>query len=357
MKKETRFKFNAYLTQLGKIYGVSAQAFNDTQVQIEPSAAQTLETHIQQSAEFLTHVNIVPVDEQVGEAIGLGIGSTIASTTDTTQKERETSDPIKLTKNGYYCQKTNYDTHIDYSKIDMWAKFKDFQTRIRDAIIRRQALDRIMIGFNGTHRADNSDRTQSPLLQDVNSGWLQKIRERAPEHVMGSETKDGTTTAKPILVGIGQDYQNLDALVQDTIDNAIDPEYQDDTGLVVLCGRKLLSDKYFPLVNKDQENSEKLAADTIISQKRLGGLPAVRVPFFPDNAVLITRLDNLSIYYQADSRRRQVVDNAKRDRIENYESVNEDYVVEDFRGVAFVENITFKDIEETTPAIVTEETA
>lgn len=86
MKKETRFKFNAYLTQLGKIYGVSAQEFSDTKVQIEPSAAQTLETNIQQSAEFLTHVNIVPVDEQVGEAIGLGIGSTIAGTTDTTAK-------------------------------------------------------------------------------------------------------------------------------------------------------------------------------------------------------------------------------------------------------------------------------
>ncbi|EPM1114896.1 phage major capsid protein, P2 family, partial [Proteus mirabilis] len=310
---------------------------------------QTLETNIQQSAEFLTHVNIVPVDDQVGEAIGLGIGSTIAGTTDTTAKERETSDPIKLTKNSYHCQKTNYDTHLDYAKIDMWAKFTDFQTRIRDAIIRRQALDRIMIGFNGTHRADNSDRTKYPLLQDVNSGWLQKVRERAPEHVMGSETKDGATTAQPILVGKGQAYQNLDALVQDTVDTAIDPEYQDDTGLVVICGRKLLADKYFPLVNKDQDNSEKLAADTIISQKRIGGLPAVRAPFFPDNAFFITRLDNLSIYFLADSRRRQVLDNPKRDRIENYESVNEDFVVEDFRGVALVENIVFEDVKETSP--------
>ncbi|WP_337226301.1 P2 family phage major capsid protein, partial [Proteus terrae] len=91
-----------------------------------PSAAQKLETTIQQSAEFLTHINIVPVDEQVGEAIGLGIGSTIAGTTDTTAKDRETSDPIKLTKNSYLCQKTNYDTHLDYAKIDMWAKFTDF---------------------------------------------------------------------------------------------------------------------------------------------------------------------------------------------------------------------------------------
>lgn len=74
--------------------------------------------------------------------------------------------------------------------------------------------------------------------------------------------------------------------------------YRDDTELVAIVGRKLLHDKYFPMVNKDQVPSEKMAADVIISQKRMGGLPAVRVPSFPDNAILITRLDNLSIYWQ-----------------------------------------------------------
>jgi len=57
----------------------------------------------------------------------------------------------------------------------------------------------------------------------------------------------------------------------------------------------------------------------------------VRAPFFPPNALLITRLDNLSIYWQEDTRRRSVIDNPKRDRIENFESVNEAYVVEDYR--------------------------
>ncbi|STH27919.1 P2 family phage major capsid protein [Escherichia coli] len=55
----------------------------------------------------------------------------------------------------------------------------------------------------------------------------------------------------------------------------------------------------------------------------------MRAPFFPPNALLITRLDNLSIYWQEDTRRRSVIDNPKRDRIENFESVNEAYVVED----------------------------
>lgn len=109
--------------------------------------------------------------------------------------------------------------------------------------------------------------------------------------------------------------------------------------MVIICGRSLLEDKYFPIINKEQVNSEMLAADGIISQKRLGGLPAIRAPFFPDKSLLITRLDNLSIYYQQDTRRRQIKDTPERDRIENYESVNEAYVVEDYRGVALVENI------------------
>lgn len=46
--------------------------------------------------------------------------------------------------------------------------------RIRNAIVKRQALDRIMIGFNGVKRAKTSNRAENPLLQDVNKGWLQK---------------------------------------------------------------------------------------------------------------------------------------------------------------------------------------
>ncbi|NAJ34909.1 capsid protein, partial [Escherichia coli] len=38
-----------------------------------------------------------------------------------------------------------------------------------------------------------------------------------------------------------------------------------------------------------------------------------------------------------------VIDNPKRDRIENFESVNEAYVVEDYRCAALVENIQIGD--------------
>lgn len=324
MKKKTRFAFNAYLQQLARLNGVEVEDLS-SKFTVEPSVQQTLEDQIQQSTAFLTMVNVIGVAEQSGQLLGLGVGSTIAGTTDTTTQEREPTDPTVMVDVEYKCEQTNFDTVLTYAKLDMWAKFQDFQVRIRNAIVKRQALDRIMIGFNGVKRAKTSKRTDNPLLQDVNKGWLQKVREDAADCVMGSTTaEDGTTTADPVKVGKGGKYANLDALV-------------------VICGRELLSDKYFPLVNKDQANTEALAADLIISQKRMGGLQAVRAPSFPANAVLITRLDNLSIYWQEDTRRRSVIDNPKRDRIENFESVNEAYVVENYRCVALVENITIGD--------------
>ncbi len=79
-------------------------------------------------------------------------------------------------------------------------------------------------------------------------------------------------------------------------------EYQDDDELVVVCGRELLSDKYFPLTSQQetQDSSRENRRRSIISQKRMGGLQAVRAPFF-GKCLLITRLDSLSIYWQEDA--------------------------------------------------------
>ena len=183
---------------------------------------------------------------------------------------------------------------------------------------------------------------------------LQKYRNEAPARVMSKVTdEEGRTTSEVIRVGKGGDYASLDALVMDATNNLIEPWYQEDPDLVVIVGRQLLADKYFPIVNKEQDNSEMLAADVIISQKRIGNLPAVRVPYFPADAMLITKLENLSIYYMDDSHRRVIEENPKLDRVENYESMNIDYVVEDYAAGCLVEKIKVGDF--STPAKATAE--
>ena len=338
MRNDTRVKFNAYMSEIATLNRIDDVTKKFT---VSPSVQQTLETRMQESSEFLSKINMMPVTDQEGEKLGLGIAGTIAGTTDTTSQDRTPVNPLDMSNNNYRCEQTNFDTALRFQTIDAWAKFPDFQTRLRDQIIKRQALDRIMIGFNGVSRAATSNRTTNPLLQDVNKGWLQQIRENTPENWL----KEIAAASGKILIGSQVDdadgFKTLDALVYDMVGSLIEPWYQDDTELVVLCGRTLLQDKYFPIVNANQVPSEQMAADMIISQKRIGGLQAIRVPSFPANSLLITRLDNLSIYWQEGSRRRTIVENAKRDQIENYESSNDAYVIEDYDCVAFAENIQF----------------
>ncbi|WP_025873060.1 phage major capsid protein, P2 family [Methylobacillus glycogenes] len=326
MQNETRVLFNAYLDQVAELSGVASAL---QKFAVAPSVQQKLENKVQESSGFLQKINIIGVTQQQGEKLGLGVGNPVASTTNTAATARTTTDVSVLDSQGYVCTQTNSDTHIRYELLDAWAKYQDFQIRVRDAIMKRQALDRIMIGFNGTSRAATSNKAANPLLQDVNKGWLQKIREAAPERRLNN-----------IDIGAAQEYKNVDALVYDMVNSLIDPWYREDSGLVVVLGRDLMADKYFPLVNSNQAPSEQLATDVVISQKRVGGLPAATVPYFPANALMITRLDNLSLYYQDGARRRTVVDNASRDRIENFESSNDAYVVEDFGMTALAENLT-----------------
>jgi len=332
MRNETRRLYNAYLQQLAQLHGVPDVT---TKFATAPSVTQKLETRIQESSEFLRRINIYGVNEQMGEKIGLGISGPIAGTTDTTAKDRETRDPSTLDDRGYLCTQTNFDTHLRYAKLDAWAKFPDFQARIRDAIIKLMALSRIMIGWNGISRADSSNAATNPLLQDVNVGWLQKMRLENAARVL----KEVAPDSGKIVIGDGKDFANLDALVFSMVAEFIEPWYQEDPELVVVCGRQLLADKYFPIINQKLDPSEMLAADIVTSQKRIGNLPAVRVPYFPANGLMVTRLDNLSVYWQEGTRRRTVVDNAKRDRVENFESVNEAYVIEDLGCAALAENI------------------
>lgn len=100
MKKNTRFAFNAYLQQLARLNGVAVEELS-SKFTVEPSVQQTLEDQIQQSAAFLTLINVTPVTEQSGQLLGLGVGSTIAGTTDTTAKEREPVDPTLMVDASY----------------------------------------------------------------------------------------------------------------------------------------------------------------------------------------------------------------------------------------------------------------
>ncbi|MEG3085744.1 phage major capsid protein, P2 family [Sphingomonas sp. PB4P5] len=349
MLNSTRLKFDAYTVKIGKLNGVIDPSRSFT---VAPAVAQTLRAKIQSSSDFLSKINIIPVVAQEGDKVGVGVKGTIASRTNTKIHDRQPRYPGDLDETRYRCEKTDFDTLIRYETLDAWAHQPNFQVLIRDAIVKAKALDIITIGFNGTHVAVETDADAYPLLQDVNIGWLQHLRNDAPERVLAEgeltpAIRNGqgvVTTPGKIYIGAGEvgeevDFVNVDALVYDAIE-LLDENYREDTDLVVIVGRDLVHDKYFSIVNASGDTAtEQLARDVLLSDKKLGGLQAVRVPKFPKNAMLITTLANLSVYEQISSERRKIEDNAKRDQIENYESVNQAYVVEDMGKAALVENI------------------
>lgn len=332
MRNESRQSYNQFLGRVAQLNGVNV-ADTDKAFSVTPSVQQKLEDAMQESSAFLSKVNVIAVDEMMGEKLGLSLSGPIASRTNTANKDRATRDLTDISARGYHCRQTNYDSHLTYAKIDAWAKFPDFQVRVARMLAQRQALDRMCIGFNGVSISPDTDLAANPLLQDVNKGWLQKMREEAPANVM----HEGKTAGK-VVIGAAGDYKNLDAAVFDARE-LLDPWHRNNPNLVCILGAKLLHDKYFPLVNTTQAPSETLAADIVISQKRVGGLQAVQVPFFPENGLFITTLDNMSVYWQRGGRRRYIVENPKRNRVEDYQSSNDDYVIEDIGLAAVIENI------------------
>lgn len=343
MKNTTRAKFYAMVSQIALLNGIDPVTAGTAKFTVEPSVQQKLEQRVQESSEFLSKINIEPVDELTGELLGLGIGSTIAGRTNTAGGTRRTGiDPSAQDGRSYECKQTNFDVAIKYAKVDKWAKFPTFETKWRDNNVKRVALDRILIGFNGTHAAAQTDRVANPKLQDVNVGWLAKMRAENAPRVL-SAIVDGKEAGK-VTYGTDGDYATLDALVWDAKQSLLAEWAKEDTELVVLVSGDLLHDKYFPLINSAEAPTEQIARDMIMSTKRLGGLPAYQVPGFPAGTVFITRFDNLSIYYQDGKRRRLIRDEPELDQVTDYNSSNEAYVIEDLDYACLVENIKERNV-------------
>lgn len=334
MRNITRLAFSAYVSQIALLNSVPSAAEHFT---VDPAVAQKLEAKTQLSSEFLQKINFETVFQQEGEKIGIGITSTIASRTDTNLRDRQPIDPTGLTATRYRCEQTNFDTALKYAKLDAWGHKPEFQTIIRDAIVQRQGLDRMMIGWNGTHVAAQTDRVIYPLLQDLNKGWIQHTREEAPARII---SKGAHAPDKIYVSATGTaDYVNLDALVFDML-QLLDEQHRRRTDLVVMVSDDLVADRKFAIVNAAGDKAtEQAARDVLLLQDKLGGKLAAVVPNFPAGKVVVTTYDNLSIYNQDGTRRRAIIDNPRRNQVENFESINEAYVVEDYGLIAVVENI------------------
>lgn len=332
MKQKTREVFTQLKRETAQINQIidTSEKFS-----LIPSVEQRLVDQQGESSAFLKNINVIGVTEQKGQKLRLGVGQPIASRTNTDDKERQTAFVGDMTPDDYECKQTNFDIHLSYRVMDAWAVFTDFATRYRRAAIKRMALDRIMTGWNGLSAAPETDRTANPLLQDVNIGWLEKVRLNNPVRLLGYDSS-GLATSNQITVGEGGLYKTLDALVFDVSANLLDPWFVGGDDLVLIIGRELWVNHGLTLYNDNRAATERNALQIWFANEAIGGLKTISVPFFPPRGLVVTSYDNLSLYYQQGSMRRAIIDNPKRDRVEEYFSSNDAYVVEDYGKFAGV---------------------
>ncbi len=202
---------------------------------VEPTHAQELNDQITERVDFLGRINVIGVTEIKGEKVLLGLNGPATGRTDTDENDRIPRDLLDLKNNMYELFSTETDVSLKFATIDAWAKFPEFARKYLEAVQKRIALDRILIGWNGVKVEKQTNRTLYPLLQDVNKGWLQQARELIPEQVLKP-----TDPEVKIKIGKGGDYENLDAAVHD-VKQMIDPVFRDEGDLIAIIGSDLLA--------------------------------------------------------------------------------------------------------------------
>lgn len=360
MKNETRKLFNAYLDDVAALNHIDPDTVRaGHKFSVDPEVSIALEEIIAEEVGFLSRISNTEEDEQQGKVAGLEMGNPITSNTDTTTGERTAVDPHDTSYlNEYYCRQTNFDTALRYETMDKWRHRPEFAALYGSTLGKRKGRDRIMIGWNGVERAANSDRVANPDLKDVAKGWLQKLREyKNGIQVLttGQQEAGEIRIGYKVNIGAGTetkgDFANIDAAVLDLVDGKIAEWFQDDTDMICIVGRHLMHDKEFSLAQNNLAATEhKAAMDIIIGNKTVGGMTAMRVPFFPARGLLITPLDNLDITRQKGTDRRNIIDNPKKDQVEDYQSLNIDWCIKDFTRIAYMESTNVKLLNELTGA-------
>lgn len=342
MKNHTRQIYNAYLGNLARNHAVDNMLGN--RINYSEKAQTSILKTISNESDFLGKVNTYLVDEQVGGKLDLAYEKPLASRTDTDVDERQTQEP-NTDKEEYRCWQTNYDAHISYKVLDAWAHLgKEFKQRYRKHLHQQVARDRMMVAWNGQRAGKKTNLEENPLLQDVNEGWLAKLAKYSPKNLLGINP-DGSVSDEKIKLGKEGEYKNLDSFVFELMASLLDPWYVATDDLVVMVGREVWTAHGLSILESVSQPTERRALATWQASELVAGLPCVMPPFMPARSIVVTSFSNLSIYLQLGTLRRCIIDNPKRDRVEEYRSENEAFLIEDYGKIAAVrsENVLLPD--------------
>lgn len=339
---------NAYfnsndISRITKPFSLNAQArvvanSGRAPADFDPKKEISLNRDMQNFSGFLRLVNVLPRSQQRGGSLMVTNQGRVTKTNDTiTGQERRPSDPKESKLNEYEMVKAHSDFRLHDDDIDSMSEFPDWVDLYRASFLEAMSNDRIIIGWHGEKHEKTSDLSKNPLLQDVNKGWLQLLKERAPSQVLKGGKESGV-----IKIGsksAGGDYTNLDHLVQDLLQGI--PLHKRSPGLTALVSESIMGGAegvYY------QEQGNKPTEKVRIQEKAVtgmyGGLDSMPAPFMPQTGMVLTGLarngqqySNLSIYWQTNSWRRSVEYKASLESSIDWNARREAYHIEDLRSI------------------------
>lgn len=314
MDYRSRFheKFARLKKRIADTYGVSPD-WVERSFSINPQMEVKLNNDIALRSGFLSMVNIVGRAQKTGASLKIGAQNLNTRRADTKNGDERVLGGIKpWRENDYAMVKGHTDFSIHDDDIAEWSQFPDFEQRYRQSYQESIANDRVIIGFHGVaNSAPTTDLSTYPLMQDVNKGWFQLLKEKNAANFISEGAQTGEVR---IGTGTNDDYANLDACLHDLRTSI--PTHRRE-GLVAVVGSGILAGaqaKLFAAQGNTPTEKERILNRSVIGM--YGGLPVVEADFFPDNAIMVTRLklpgvnsastSNLSIYYQMGTWKRMV---------------------------------------------------
>lgn len=312
-----------------------------------------INTDIQSFAPFMQYINVLPRKQEKGGSLTIGSQGRNTRTNDTYNgNERRLSELKPAETNMYEMAKAHFDFRVHDDDIDTMSEFPNWFQLYKAALYASMGNDRLMIGWWGEKHATTSDLSANKYLQDVNIGWRELHKQRAPQQVFDEEAfKGGGFDNNAPRIGKGGHFETFDHLIQDLY-QAIPLEKRINKMHVLVSETLLGAAEGTYYSEQGGTPSEKQHIHKKIITGTYGGLEVIPVPFLPQTSIIITSLKgngnpmgNLSIYYKKDSWRKSLEYMPKLESSIDWNARREAYHVEDLRAMVQldVEEIYFGD--------------
>tara|TARA_R110002033_G_scaffold12384_1_gene37581 strand:+ start:1151 stop:2158 length:1008 start_codon:yes stop_codon:yes gene_type:complete len=323
------------LTELAKAYLLAyntnmAKNYQTSDVTKQFAVTGPMETKLKKalldSVEFLSMITMMDVDQIKGQVVKVGNYGIATGR----KKDGRFNTNNGVDGHSYELTETDSCASVPWATLAVWANAgstNQFMQLMSQNATLRFALDMLRVGFNGTSIAETSDPIANPMGEDVNKGWHQIVKEKAPDQIVVDDLYFDPD-------GAG-DYKTLDAIVTELKNTYIHPTLRTDPRLVVLVGSDLTATAQTHMMNQADKPSEKVAAQQM--DKNIGGLRAYTPPFFPGKRIVVTLASNLHLYTQTGTRSRKSENVEDRKQHEDKYWRMEGYAIEEFEGYAAID--------------------